>query len=357
MNALYEAHLPRQLYGYKRSDVKLLVFSDLSISKSRLNDISNYLSPGDILVFNNSKIVPSSLEIYSEDFQRFATLNIGTDRRGRQFLVEVRPKEFGSMVNYSTSFSILGTGYNVNLIKRHETFPRFWWAELDTEESSIDLILKDFGKYIRYDHIPFSLPDEYFDGIFYKMPGSVELPSASYSFDSKVVESIKDKGVSIAELTLHCNLGSVEYPEFKGERRLLPEKFSIPLGTLRAIHDARSRGRKVIAVGTTVVRALESLALDKSQQTNLVTVSSPPGSEGSITGTTEIYIDGSHTPLLVDAIITGMHEKDGSHIRMLEAFQPKERLNEAYKMAECWRFQYHEFGDIALIFSQSRKDK
>ncbi len=357
MKALYEAHLPRQLYGYERSDVKLLVLSDLSISKSKLNDISNYFSPGDILVFNNSKIVPSSLEIYSEDFQRFATLNIGTDRRGRQFLVEVRPKEFGSRINYNTSFSILGTNYNVRLIKRHETFQRFWWAELETEESSIDSILKDFGKYIRYDHILFPLPEEYFDGIFYKIPGSVELPSASYPFDSKVVESIKDKGVSIAELTLHCNIGSVEYTEFKDERRLLPERFSIPLGTLRDIYNARSRGGKVIAVGTTVVRALESFALYNLQQTNLVTVSLPTGSDGSITGTTEIYIDGSHTPLMVDAIITGMHEYDGSHIRMLEAFQPKERLNEAYTMAERWGFQYHEFGDIALIFGHSIKDK
>ncbi len=357
MRELYEAHLPRQFYGYERSDVKLLILSDMFISESKFVDISDYFAPGDILIFNNSKIIPSSLDVYSEDFQRYATVNIGTDRREYQFLVEVRPKEFGMRLTDRTSFSIPGMNCNINLIRRHERFSRFWWAELDTKYCSIDSILNEIGKYIRYDHIPFDLPKEYFDGIFYKVPGSVELPSASYPFDSRVLKGIKDKGINIAEITLHCNLGSMEYPEFKGQNHLLPERFSVPKGTLKAIYDTRAKGRKVIAVGTTVVRALESLALRKAQLNEPVTISSSLRSGESIDGTTDIYIDESHTPLLVDGIITGMHESDGSHIRMLEAFQSKNRLNEAYMWAEEWGFQYHEFGDLALIFNSSVGNK
>lgn len=354
MTETFEAHLPRQMYGYNRSDVKLLVVSDYFKMNSRLTDIADYVSKGDLLVFNNSKLIPSSLDVYSDDFQRFASINVGTDREGERFLLEVRPKKFGSVVSKGSKFSIIGSTRSIKLLERHENFSRYWWGELDDESTNIDRLLQIFGRYIRYDHIPFELPREMFDGVFYKVPGSVELPSASYPFDLDTLSKLEMKGVNKAEVTLHCNLGSLEYEEFKGKEGLLTEHFEVPLSTLAAVKDTKDRGRMVIAVGTTVVRALETLALNYEKASEL-TESTGGTIKGGIEGSTNIYIDRSHTLKIVDALITGMHEGDGSHIRMLDAFQTSSKMAEAYGLAQEWGFQYHEFGDLALVFKHSER--
>ncbi len=350
MNEFFSGYLPRQMYGYSRSGAKMMVVFKNSILDSTLPDLPDMLAEGDLLIFNNSKIIPSSLQVYSPKLQEYLTVNIGTDRLSNLFLLEIRPKGTGFRMTEGDGLDLLDSSDSIILFKRHHLFPRYWWARLNRNDDTIDHVIGNYGRFIRYDHIPFDIPDIYYEGPFYKIPGSVELPSASYSFDSKIIKKLVDKGINIEELTLHCNLGSLEPYEFLNERRLMEERFSIPIRTFRSLFEARKRGNKVIAVGTTVVRALETIEMTSGKFRLSEMLMQDENDEGMISGTTSAFIDQNHRIRMVDGLITGMHEKEGSHIMMLEAFQDEEIIRLISKKANEWGYTYHEFGDLSLIF-------
>jgi len=349
MNKFFTASLPRQIYGYSKSDTKMMVVSGNIILNSTLHSLPDLLTEGDLLIFNNSKLIPSSLQVYSEELQEYLTVNIGTDRLSNLFLLEIRPRGTGFRMRDGDKLDLLDSSDSIILFKRHHVFPRYWWGKLKEEGNTIDDTIHKYGKFIRYDHIPFDIPEVFYGGLFYKVPGSVELPSASYSFDSNIIRELLDRGIQIEELTLHCNLGSLELHEFLDKDRLMEERYSIPFRTIRSIIEARKRGNKVIAVGTTVVRALETVVGMTTGTFRLKKVVEQTN-EGEMSGSTSAFIDGNYRLKMVDGIITGMHEKDGSHIMMLEAFQNKETLNRMSENANEWGYMYHEFGDISLIF-------
>jgi S-adenosylmethionine:tRNA ribosyltransferase-isomerase len=348
MSRFFTASLPRQIFGYKRSDAKLMVVEGNIIMNSYLQSLPDLLEEGDLLIFNNSKIVPSSLQVYSQDLQEYLTVNIGTDRISNLFTLEIRPRGTGFRMREGSRLDLLDSSGSIVIFKRHQFFPRYWWGELEGD-NKIESVLHKYGKFIRYDHIPFEIPEVYYEGQFYKIPGSVELPSASYAFDSHLVKELVDRGISLEELTLHCNLGSLEPNEFLGKGRLMEERYSIPFRTIRSIFETRRRGNKIIAVGTTVVRALETL-VEVTVGTYSLRKVTEEYSDGAFSGTTSMFINGNHRLRMVDGIITGMHEEDGSHIMMLEAFQGKETLKRMSEYANEWGYMYHEFGDLSLIF-------
>lgn len=355
----FEAHLPNQLYGYRRSDVKFMVANERAIISSTLRNLPNYLESGDLMVFNNSKLVPSSLEVYSGELEEYLTINIGTNRLGNLFLLEVRPKNIWRKLAEGSKLQLADESNTIVLLKKYETFNRYWWGKLLDSSVTIDDLLAKHGKFIRYNHIPFEIPSRLYEGIFYKIPGSVELPSASYAFDSDLVGRLKEKGIRIEEITLHCNLGSLEYGEFKNQTELLQEVFSVPIGTLRSVFDTRLKGNKVIAVGTTVVRALETL-MELTNGFHGLRKLTPKNSEipdDQITGTSNIFINRKYKISLIDGIITGMHESDGSHIRLLEAFQDREVLERMTRNAIDLGYRYHEFGDLALVFNRASEQR
>ncbi len=355
MNDYFSAYLPRQLYGYRRSDAKMMIVNQNAVVDSTLANLPDSLEEGDLLIFNNSRLIPSSLDVYSDELQQYLKINVGTDRLSGLFLLEVRPRGIGYRLREGSSLELLDGSNSVVLFRRYKPFDRFWWGKLKEPDETIDEILREDGKYIRYEHIPFDLPPSIYDGIFYKVPGSVELPSASFSFDTDIIKKLGDKGIKMEEITLHCNLGSLEPNEFENESRLLEERFSLPIKTLKSIFETRARGNKVIAVGTTVVRALETVVGITTGTFRLGKLVEQSNNDSHISGSTGLFINGNYRLRMVDGIVTGMHEEEGSHIRMLEAFQSKETLNRMSKYANEWGYQYHEFGDLALIFSQRRE--
>ncbi|KAA8922158.1 S-adenosylmethionine:tRNA ribosyltransferase-isomerase [Thermoplasma sp.] len=349
MNEIFSASFPRQMYGLRRSDSKMMIVQEGLIKNSSLYDLPQILKEGDLLIFNNSRIVPASIDVYSEDMQEYLTVNIGTDRFSDLFLLEVRPKGKGYYLKEESSLELLDGSGSIELFKRHSLFPRYWWGRLRGTDAKIEQILRRFGKFIRYDHIPFDIPEELYHGYFYRIPGSVEIPSASYSFDNEIIGELIQKGIEIRELTLHCNLGSLEPEEFLGVRRLMEERYCIPVQTLRSIFKARMRGNRVIAVGTTVVRALETVV---ENAVGLFTLRKIVESyeQGDVSGTTSLFIDERHSIKMVDGIITGMHEKEGSHIMMIRSFVDENTIDKISEYANLWGYQYHEFGDLELIF-------
>jgi len=349
MDNLYTAFLPRKIYGYSNSDTKMMVVARNIILNSTLLTLRDFLTEGDLLIFNNSKLIPSSLHVYSTKLQEYLTVNIGTDRLSNLFLLEIRPRGTGFKLDKGDKLDLLDSSDSIILFKRHHIFPRYWWGILNDDSNTIDNVIHKYGKFIRYDHIPFDIPADYYEGLFYKVPGSVELPSASYSFDSKIIKELIDRGIKIEELTLHCNLGSLEPHEFLNKDRLMEERYSIPLRTIKSILEARKRRNKVIAVGTTVVRALETIVELTSGTFRMIEMLEQ-NNKGVISGTTSAFINRNHRIKMVDGIITGMHEKEGSHIMMLEAFQDSDTINRMSKNAIEWGYSYHEFGDLSLIF-------
>jgi S-adenosylmethionine:tRNA ribosyltransferase-isomerase len=163
-------------------------------------------------------------------------------------------------------------------------------------------------------------------------PGSAEMPSAGRAFSPNVLERLAHRGIQFVTLTLHTGVASLE-----GHEKPYAEEYWVPELTARAVRSAKADGRRIIAVGTTVVRALESAA-DQG--------------DGDVIAShawTELVITSERGVRVVDSLLTGFHEPKASHLAMLEAIAGRRHLEVAYQAALAGRYLWHEFGDLHLI--------
>ena len=167
--------------------------------------------------------------------------------------------------------------------------------------------------------------------VYARRPGSAEMPSAGRAFSSAVIDALTAKGVGMATITLHTGVSSLEEHEPPYE-----EWFEVTAETADAVAAARSRGNRVVAVGTTVVRALES-ATDEA------------GRMRSARGWTDLIVTPQRGVRAADSLLTGFHEPQASHLAMLEAFAGRGHLEAAYAAALREGYLWHEFGDLHLI--------
>ncbi len=156
------------------------------------------------------------------------------------------------------------------------------------------------------------------------------MPSAARPFTERVVARLRDRGIEIATVTLHCGVASFESPERPGT-----ERYFVSPAAAEAVNAARREGRRVIAVGTTVVRALESAATER------VVIASQ--------GWTDLFIDQAYQLRSVDALLSGFHDATATHVSMLRAFIDEDLLQDAYAEAADRGYFCHEFGDVHLI--------
>ncbi len=157
------------------------------------------------------------------------------------------------------------------------------------------------------------------------------MPSAARPFSLRTLNSLRAKGVEVAGITLHCGVASPERHEAP-----LMEWMQVSNQTAAAIQNARARGSRVVAVGTTVVRALET-AMDEF------------GDPVAFRGWTELVIDKTHPLKIANALLTGFHEPQATHLAMLEAFAPPDVLRDSYDAALDAQLLWHEFGDVHLL--------
>jgi S-adenosylmethionine:tRNA ribosyltransferase-isomerase len=157
------------------------------------------------------------------------------------------------------------------------------------------------------------------------------MPSAARPFTHELVAELVGRGVLIAPLTLHTGVSSLEAGE-----EPYPERYRVPAATARLVNAVRAWGGRVVAVGTTVVRALE-------------TVATPDGSVEAGAGWTALVITPERGLRVVDGLLTGWHEAESSHLRMLEAAAGSTLLARSYRAARGHRYRWHEFGDSHLI--------
>ena len=329
----HEAHEPPEARGGRRDGVRLLVSAgDEEPVDARFTDLATVLAPGDLLVVNTSATIPAAFDGRLPDGEPIV-VHLSGNLPGDLWLVEVRRPQLGSTVPLRLERAVdvaLLTGGTVHLLARFADSERLWLAKLELDRAVIPYAY-EHGRPIRYRHVERDWPISSYETIFAREPGSAEMPSASRPFTNRIVTDLVTRGVLVTPLLLHTGVSSLE-----GGERPYPERYRIPTATAATINTTRRRGGRVVAVGTTVVRALATVTDDRAVV--------HPGE-----GWTEVVVTPDRPVESVDGLVTGWHEPESSHLMMLEAFATAETLRRAYEAALRRGYLWHEFGDSHLI--------
>jgi S-adenosylmethionine:tRNA ribosyltransferase-isomerase len=326
-----EAREPPEVRGDARDDVHLLVAmrNGLELAHARFRELPRFVSTGDLLVVNTSATLPAALEARLGG--RPVQLWLSTPNADGTWLVELRTGDRRAFARPPLPARLeLTGGGQAELLAPFASSNRLSVARFETEEAPEDH-LRRYGQPIRYDYVPEAWPLAAYQTVFAREPGSAEMPSAGRPFTEQLVTELVTRGVLVAPVTLHTGVSSLE----QGERPF-PERFRVPLATARLVNAVRGWNGRVIAVGTTVARALE-------------TVAAADGTVSEGRGWTSRLITPQRGILAVDGLLTGWHEPVSSHLQLLEAVAGRELLDRSYRAALEHGYRWHEFGDLHLI--------
>ena len=321
-----EAREPAELRGSGRDDVRLLV-SDRATGATidaHFRELPSFLRPCDLLVVNTSATLPAALTAVREDGEEIA-LHWSTPLPGGLAVVEPRRVE----VRAGEALALPGGG-RATLLAPYRDSQRLWIAQLALDLPVADY-LRRWGRPITYSYIPRPFPISAYQTVFARLEGSAEMPSAGRAFTRPTLACLRARGVGIARLVLHTGVASLESHE-----RPYEEWYQVPQRTAQRVRDAKARGGRIIAVGTTVVRALET------------SVDANGDVVGSL-GWTDLVITPERGVRVVDGLLTGLHEPRATHLDMLEAIAGRETIARAYDVAIEEEYLWHEFGDVHLI--------
>ena len=338
-----EASSPPEARGLTRDAVRLMVsyVATDRMTHTRFGHLPDYLDPGDVLVINTSGTLNAALPATREDGTRME-LHLSTHLPADLWLVELRQQTvdrkstqpfFGARAGETVG---LPNGGQVQLLAQHvsngRVSERLWVARLRLPESDdLARYLEQYGFPIRYSYVLDPWPIHYYQTVYATETGSAEMPSAGRAFTPELITRLVAKGVVIAPLLLHTGVASLETHEPPYE-----EFYRVPLETAQLVNLARSTHRRVLAVGTTAVRALE-------------TVTDESGTAHPGEGWTTLVITPERGMRAVTGLLTGLHEPRASHLAMLEALAGRRHLDLAYHEALRCRYLWHEFGDLHLI--------
>jgi len=331
-----EAHEPPEARGLSRDEVRLLVGRQPDdVSHHRFTDLPDLLSPGDVLVVNTSATMAGAVDTAD----RSLVVHFSTRQPDGRWVVELRSPAATATLPYfgGRPGQVLTLVGGVTVTLRAAYSDRLWIADVSVD--SVPRYLRAHGRPIRYSYVERDWPLRAYRSVFAvsgsaDREGSAEMPSASRPFTEALVTRLASRGVVIAPVTLHTGVASPEAHE-----KPYPERFEVPATSARLVTQARAAGGRVIAVGTTAVRALESSAR-------------PDGSLQAAGGWTDLVITPDRGVRAVDGLLTGFHEPRASHLLMLAAIAGNELLTRCYEEAVAQRYLWHEFGDLNLLFSR-----
>jgi S-adenosylmethionine:tRNA ribosyltransferase-isomerase len=329
-----EAHEPPEARGDRRDSVRLLVTrgADEPIH-AHFTDLPRFLAPGDLLVINTSATLPAAVDAESGDGTPLR-IHVSSPLPANLWLVEVRRPQGAASAPMSCDLRgvtlALPDDGAVEFLQRYMGSVRLWVASLRLPDR-VSEYLQRWGRPIRYPYVTEEWPIDAYQTVYATEPGSAEMPSAGRPFSAEVITALVARGIDLAPLTLHTGVSSLE-----GDEEPYPEPFVVPADTARRVNETRAAGGRVIAVGTTVVRALESVAETSG------TVH--PGS-----GWTDLVVTPERGVRAFDGLVTGFHDPVASHVRLLCAFADPRVLENAYGAARDLGYRWHEFGDSHLI--------
>lgn len=346
------ATAPPEARGLARDEVRLMVARPNSIVHTRFRRLAEHLRRGDLIVVNTSATVAAAVPGTRPEVGDAAVVihfsgpanapALAERERPGQWIVELRDGDLRRLRDGHAGEQIeLPHGVTLTLTSAwpdpaQQVGSRLWLADVAVE-SGVSGFLKREGRPITYDHIEGHWPLTDYQTIFAAEPGSAEMASAARPFSRRVVADLHRAGIAIAALTLHTGVSSLEADETP-----LPERFAVSAATAQAVNATRERGGRIVAAGTTVTRALESVA-DEGGVTR----------EGS--GVTDLVIGPDHRPRVVTGLITGWHQPEASHLLMLEALAGEELVRRAYDAATDpanGGYLWHEFGDSCLLLPE-----
>jgi len=326
---------PLESEGHRRDDARMLVAwrSNERLVDARVADLPRFLGAGDVVVVNTSATIPAAVATADDRL-----LHLSTELPGGLWVVELRrPCRAGSLpfpdARPGQSVPLPGGG-RADLLA---TFPagahrpaRLLTAHL-VLPTALGAYLAEFGRPIRYGCPDTAWPLSAYQTVFATTPGSAEMASAARPFTPELVTALVSRGVVFAPVTLHTGVSSQEACELP-----YPERYRVPEATAELVNSARAHGHRVVAVGTTATRALET-ATDASGRAH-------PGA-----GWTDLVVTPERGVRVVDGILTGWHEPEASHLQLLEAVAGRATVERSYAHALAGPYRWHEFGDVHLV--------
>jgi S-adenosylmethionine:tRNA ribosyltransferase-isomerase len=331
-----EAPSPPESRGMTRDAVRMLVAhkGDGSLVHSHFSELPRFVDEGDLVVLNTSGTLAAEVDGTGSDGQAVA-VHLSTQLPAGLWTVEVRREGRAYLTAGPGTTIALAGGGCVRLLAPYSPGPggvgvRLWVSLIETPET-LHTYLARHGRPIRYGYVQGSFPIAAYQNVYVTEPGSAEMPSAGRPFTPEVLTRLVAKGVGIAPLLLHTGVASLEANEPP-----YAEYFRVTSATAHRVNDTRRRGGRVVAVGTTVVRALESVVDEH-------------GWVHPADGWTQTVVTPDHPVRSVDAFLTGWHEPEASHLAMLEAIAGRPILEASYAAALAEGYLWHEFGDVHLI--------
>lgn len=319
---------PPEARGLERDGVRMLVGGPRGVTHHRFTELPGRLAAGDLLVVNRSATLPAAVDVVGTEL----ALHLSTSRPDGTWLAELRRRQPPATVPYPGGEPAdrlpLPGGVTATLHARFQG-GRLWVVTLDV--ASVHSYLWTHGRPIRYGYVGQDWPLAAYQTVFATEPGSAEMPSAARPFTPEVVTRLVAAGIGFVPITLHTGVASLEAPEPP-----YPEWFDVPATTARLVNQARAAGNRVVAVGTTAARALESAA-------------GPDGAVRAATGWTDLVITPRRGVRTLDGILTGFHEPRASHLDLLVAVAGEELVARCYAEAVTADYRWHEFGDVNLL--------
>jgi S-adenosylmethionine:tRNA ribosyltransferase-isomerase len=332
-----DATAPPEVRGIARDEVRMLVAAPDALEHHIARDLPELLHPGDLLVVNTSATLPAAVDISRHG--AMTTVHVSTELDNGQWVVEVRrPDGTGHAAVSADEVLRLPGGQRLRLLEPHPQGQTRLWRAQPVPARSTHGYLAAHGRPVRYEYVADDWPLDTRQTVFATHPGSAEMPSAGRPLTETVLVRLMARGIPVAPVVLHTGVSSQETYEPPQ-----PEQFTVPEVTARLVNSTRSAGRRVVAVGTTVVRALES-------------VTGPDGAVHPATGWTDLVLGPGRSARVVTGLLTGLHEPEASHLDLLESVAGPTLVRDAY--AEVTRpgqqYLWHEFGDTMLLLPSVR---
>jgi S-adenosylmethionine:tRNA ribosyltransferase-isomerase len=332
------AHSPPEARGMRRDEVAMLVArrGDGRIWHDRFCSLPSILKPGDVVVVNTSATIPAALPARREDGGPVA-LHLSTRLPAGLWTVEVRARSGAGALPMGDRLGrerlSLPAGGRADLVAplvAGDRRARLWVASLELPLPAMEYLHR-YGAPVRYGTRPRRWGLRFYQSVYATEPGSAEMPSAGRPFTAEVITQLVARGIAVAPLLLHTGVSSLEAGE-----RPYEEYYSVGRHTATIVNALRAMGGRVVAVGTTTVRALETASDDTGRV--------HPGS-----GWTDLVITPARGVRVVDGLLTGWHEPNASHLDLVEAIAGRQLLERSYSAAVERGYLWHEFGDTHLI--------
>ncbi len=327
---------PPEARGLARDDVRLLAAARDGgrIAHARFRDLPMFLAAGDLLVVNTSATLPAAIAARRSDgadvVVHFATRAPTTPGDGF-WVVELRTPAGARPLRAAAGERLrLAGDAGLEILAPYARGGRLWLARLEADRPALEH-LAAHGRPIRYGYVAADWPLAAYQTVYASTPGSAEMASAGRPFTPALLTRLLAAGVAVAPVLLHTGVSSPERHEAP-----YPEYYRVPPATAALVNATRELGGRIVAVGTTAVRALETVAgLD--------------GRVGAGEGWTDLVVTPARGLRAVDGLITGWHEPEASHLQLLEAAAGPALLGRCYRAALDHGYLWHEFGDSHLI--------